>query len=103
MRALNISLGGLKLEANTDLHVGESLHFAIDAKGTKIHCRGKILAAEEVNNKVQARLSLVPASDSDKRKLSDYLRSLYWGRYEKWIIAGILMLSAYIFYVIIRT
>ncbi|UCD71803.1 MAG: PilZ domain-containing protein [Syntrophobacterales bacterium] len=103
MRTLDMSLGGLKLEANFDLRVGESIDFVILANATKIHCRGKIVAIEEFGHKVHARLLLKPSSDSEHRKLSDYLHTLYWGRFQKWIIAGILILSAYIAYLIIRT
>jgi hypothetical protein len=41
MQTLDISLGGLKLEANFDLGVGESLDLAILTNGTRIHCRGE--------------------------------------------------------------
>jgi hypothetical protein len=77
MRTQNISLGGVKLEASLDLSVGESFHFDILANSTKIHCRGKILAIEEINHKVHARLSFVPTSHSERRKLSDFLHTLY--------------------------
>ncbi len=101
MRALDISLGGLKLEANFDLGVGESLDFVILAEHTKIRCTGKILAVEELDHKVHARLRLDPTSDSEYRKLTDYLYTLYWGRYEKWVIGGIIILSAYLAYLLI--
>jgi hypothetical protein len=103
MRALDMSLGGLKLEANFDLGVGESLDLAILTNGTRIYCKGRILAIEEFGNKVHARLCFSRPSDSQYRKLSDYLHTLYWGRFQKWTIAGILILSAYIAYLIIRT
>ncbi|MFB0520108.1 MAG: PilZ domain-containing protein [Desulfatiglandales bacterium] len=102
MRTLNISLGGLKLEANFDLGVGESLDLAILTNGTTIHCKGKILAIEEFNHKVQARLCFSDPSDSEYRKLADYLHTLYWGRSQKWVIGGIFILSAYIVYLIIH-
>jgi hypothetical protein len=76
MRTQNISLGGVKLEACLDLSEGESFHFDILANGTKIHCKGKILAIEEINHKVHARLSFVPTSHSERRKLSDFLHTL---------------------------
>jgi hypothetical protein len=103
MRTQNISLGGLKLEANFDLGVGESMDLAILTNGTRIHCKGRILAIEEFNHKVHARLRFVDNSDWEYRELADYLHTLYWGRFEKWVIAGILILSAYIAYLIIRT
>jgi hypothetical protein len=42
MRTLDISLGGLKLEAPFDLGVGESMDFAILADGSKIRGKGRI-------------------------------------------------------------
>ena len=56
MRTLNISLGGLKLEANFDLRAGEAMDLAILINGTRIQCKGRILAIEEFKNKVHARL-----------------------------------------------
>ena len=76
MRTLDIGLGGLKLEANFDLGVGESIDFAILAHGTRIQCKGKILEIEESGNKVQARLRFAPASDSEYGKLSRYLQAI---------------------------
>lgn len=76
MRALDISLGGLKLEANFDLGVGESIDFAILARGTRILCKGRILEIEESRDKVQARLRFAPASDSEYGKLSRYLQAI---------------------------
>jgi len=52
MRTLNISLGGLKLTANFDLRIGEAMDLAILINGTRIQCRGTILAIEEFGNKV---------------------------------------------------
>jgi hypothetical protein len=103
VQTLNISLGGLKLEANTDLRVGESMNLAILTGGTRIHCEGRILGIEEFGNKAHARLHFAHTSDLEYRKLSEYLHTLYWGRYQKWIIAGIFILSAYIAYLFIRT
>jgi hypothetical protein len=103
MRTLNISLGGLKLEANFDLRIGETMDLAILINGTRIQCRGTILAIEEFGNKVQARLRFTRTSNSEHRKLSDYLHGLYWGRSQKWVIGGIFILSAYIVYLFIRT
>jgi hypothetical protein len=102
MRTINIGLGGLKLEANFDLSVGESIDLAILTNGTRIYCKGRILAIEEFGNKVCARLRLVPTSDSEYRKLSDYLYTLNWGRFQKWIIGGIFIVAAFIAYLIIR-
>ncbi len=101
MRTLDISLGGLKLEANFDLGVGESLDLAILTNGTRIHCRGSILAIEESKYKVYARLRFDRIPDSEYRKLCDHLHTLYWGRYEKWVIGGIFILSAYLAYLLI--
>lgn len=103
MRTLNISRGGLKLNANFDLGVGESLDLAILANGTKIRCRGVILAIEEFNHKVHARLCFARISEVDFKKLCDYLDTLSRGRSQKWVIGGLLMLSAYIAYLILRT
>lgn len=103
MRALNISLSGLKLEANFDLGVGESLDLVILAKNTEIRCTGKILAVEELDHKVHARLRLAPASDSEYRKLTDYLHTLSPKRFQKWVIVGLSILMAYMVYVIIRS
>ncbi len=76
MRTLNISRGGLKLEANFDLGVGESVDFTLLTDGTTIQCKGKILAVEESGNKVQARLQFAHSSEWDYGKLSKYLHSL---------------------------
>ncbi|MFX0199262.1 MAG: PilZ domain-containing protein [Candidatus Hodarchaeota archaeon] len=83
MRTLDVSLGGLKLEANFDLLVGESMDLAIPANNARIRCKGRILAIEELSHKVQARLLLAPASDSEYRKLLDYLHTLSLGRFQK--------------------
>jgi hypothetical protein len=102
MRTVNISLGGLKLEANFDLGVGESLDLAILTNGTRIHCRGSILAIEDSKYKVYARLRFDRIPDSEYRKLYDHLHTLYyWGQYEKWVIGGIFILSAYLAYLLI--
>ncbi len=103
MRTVDISLDGLKLEANFDLGIsGESIDLAILTNGTKIYCKGRILAIEEFGNKVFARLRLFPTSYSEYRKLADYLYTLYWGRLQKWIIGGIFIVSAFIAYLIFR-
>ncbi len=106
MRTVNISLGGLKLEANFDLGVGESMDLAILTNGTRIQCKGRIVAIEDFKNKIHARLRFAQTSDADFSKLSDYLDTLSRGRgklAQKWIIAGLVILSAYIAYLIIRT
>lgn len=103
MRALDISLGGLRLEANFDLGVGESLDFVILAKDTKIRCTGKILGVDELDHKVHARLRLAPTSDSELRKLTDYLHTLSPKPFPKWIIVWLSILMAYMAYLIIRT
>jgi len=103
MRTQNVSLGGLKLEANFDLGIGESMDLAILTNGTRIHCRGRILAIEDFRNKVHARLCFSRTSDMDLRKLSDYLDTLSRGSLPKWVIGGLFILSAYIAYLIIRT
>lgn len=105
MRTLNISLGGLELEANFDLEVGESIDLVIVTNDTRIRCRGRIVATEEFKNKVQARLRFTPSSDWEFRKLSEYLDTLSGGKripFQKWIIGGMLILSAYIVYLIVR-
>ena len=71
--------------------------------GTRIQCKGRTIAIEELNHKVHVRLHFARPTDSEYRKLSDYLHTLYWGRLQKWIIGGIFILSAYIAYLIIRT
>ncbi len=106
MRTVNISLGGLKLEANFDLGVGESIDLAILTNGTRIQCKGRILATEDFRNKVHARLRFAHTSDMDLWKLSDYLNTLSRRRgnlIQKWIICCLFVLSAYIAYLIIRT
>ena len=105
IRTINISLGGLKLEANFDLRVGESMVFAILTNGTRIHCKGRILAIEDFKNKVHARLRFAHTSDMDFRKLSGYLNTLSRGKrilIQKGVIGGLLILSAYIAYLIVR-
>ncbi len=102
MRTLNISLGGLKLEANFDLGAGESMDLAILTKSTRIHCRGMVLAIEEFRDRIHARLRFVRISDVDFMKLSDYLQNLYWGGLQKWLISGIFIIAVYIAYVLIR-
>jgi hypothetical protein len=106
MRTQNISFGGLRLVANLDLRVGESLDFDILTNGTKVHCKGRILAIEDLKDKVQARLCFTPTSDSECRKLNDYLDTLSQGKripFEKGVIVGLFILSAYMAYLIIRT
>lgn len=106
MRTLNISLGGLKLETTYDLEVGESMDLAIVTNGARIQCKGIILAIEECNHKVRARLSFARIADVDFKKLSYYLNTLPLKKgilLQKWIIIGIFILSAYIIYVLIRT
>jgi len=106
MRSQNISFGGLRLAANLDLRVGESLDFDIVANDTRIHCKGRILAIEDLKDKVQARLCFTPTTDSEYRKLSDYLETLSPGKripFENGIIVGLFILSAYMAYLIIRT
>ncbi|MFB0507652.1 MAG: PilZ domain-containing protein [Thermodesulfobacteriota bacterium] len=104
MRTVNISLGGLKLAANFDLGVGESMDLAILTNGTRIPCKGRILAIEDFRNKVHARLRFAHTSDMDFWKLSDYLDtlSLREGKlFQKWVIGGLFVLLAYIAYLII--
>lgn len=106
MRTLNISLGGLELEANFDLEVGESIDLVIVTNDTRIRCRGRVVAIEEFKHKVHARLRFTPSSDWEFRKLSEYLDTISGGKripFQKWIIGGMLILSAYIVYLIIRT
>ncbi|MFQ6080031.1 MAG: PilZ domain-containing protein [Thermodesulfobacteriota bacterium] len=106
MRPQNISLGGLKLEANFDLGIGESMDLAILTKGariSRIYCRGRILAIEDFKNKVHARLCFSFTSDMDFRELSDYLEFHSRGSFHKWVMGGLFILSAYIAYRIIRT
>lgn len=104
-RTLDISLGGLKLEANFDLHVGESVNLAILTNGTKIPCKGRVLAIEDLRHKVHARLRFASISDMGLRQLSNYLDSFSLRKVmlsEKWVIGGLLALSACIAYLLIR-
>lgn len=103
MRSLDMSLGGLKLEANFDLGVGESIDFIILARGTEIHCKGKVIGIEDFGHKVHARLHLNPSSESERRKLAEYLHTLYWGRFQKWVIGGIIIALASISSLLIYT
>jgi len=103
IRTLNISLGGLKLEASFDLKVGELVNLGILTNGAPIQCKGEVLAIEDLKNKIHARLRFDSISDPEYRELSNYLHTLYWGRFQKWVIAGILILSAYIAIIFIRT
>lgn len=73
MRTLDISLGGLKLEAPFDLGVGESMDFAILADGSRIRGKGRILATDDFRNKVHARLCFDHTSNMDIRRLSHCL------------------------------
>jgi RNA polymerase sigma factor (sigma-70 family) len=74
MRTLDMSLGGLKLEAPFDLGVGESMDFTILTDDARIHGKGRILTTEDFKNKVHARLRFDHTSDKDLRKLSNCLR-----------------------------
>jgi hypothetical protein len=76
MRTLDISLGGLKLEANFDLRPGELIDFAILTDVDRIQCKGRILEVEESRNKVQARVQFAPTSDWEHGKLSRYLHAV---------------------------
>jgi hypothetical protein len=106
MRTLNVSRGGLKLEANFDLGVGESIDLAILINGTRIQCKGIILAIEEFRHKVKARLRFARISEIDIKKLSNYLGTLSRGKgipFQRVVIGGLFILSAYIAYFLIRT
>ena len=106
MRTQNISLGGLKVEANFNLGVGESLDLAILINGTRIECKGIILAIEEFNHKVQARLRFARISEIDFKKLSNYLGTLSRGKgivFQRVVIGGLFILSALIAYLLLRT
>lgn len=106
MRTVNISLGGLKLEANFDLGVGESMNLAILTNGTRIPCKGRILAIDDFKNKVHARVRFAHTSDMDFWKLSDYLDTLSRAKgklVQKWVIGGLFILLAYIGLLLIRT
>jgi hypothetical protein len=106
MRTLNVSRGGLKLEANFDLGVGESIDLAILINGTRIQCKGIILAIEEFRHKVKARLRFARISEIDIKKLSNYLGTLSRGKgipFQRVVIGGLFILSAYIAYLFIRT
>jgi c-di-GMP-binding flagellar brake protein YcgR len=105
MRTINISLGGLKLEANFDLAIGESIDFAILTNGTRIRCKGRILGIEDLKNKVHARLRFAQISDTDFQKLANYLDNLSREKgipFQRVVISGLLILVALIAYLIIR-
>jgi len=105
MRTINISLGGLKLEANFELAIGESIDFAILTNGTRIRCKGRILGIEELKNKVHARLRFAQISDMDFQKLANYLDSLSRGKgitFQRAAITGLFILFALIACLIIR-
>lgn len=99
MSTLNVSLGGLKLEANLDLGVGEFVNLDILTNATTIQCKARVLAIEDFRNKVYARVRYDSIPDQEYKKLCNYLYTLYWGRFQKWVIGGILLLLAYIVYV----
>jgi hypothetical protein len=103
MRTLNVSLGGLKLEGNFDLGVGESMNLAILTNGSTIQCTGRVLAIEDFKNKVYARLRFDSIPDPEYERLSNYLYTLYWRRFQKWVIGGIFIVLAYIAYMFMRT
>jgi hypothetical protein len=106
MRTIDISKGGLKLEANFDLAIGESINFAILTNGNRIRCKGRVLGIKDLKNKVHARLRFAPSQEMDFQKLSDYLDTLSRGRgvpFRGAIICTLLILLALIAYVIIRT
>lgn len=106
MRTIDISLGGLKLEANFELAIGESIDFAILTNGTRIRCKGRILGIEDLRNKVHARLRFAQISDMDFQKLVNYLDSLSRKKvipFQRGLFTGLLILLALIAYVIIRT
>ena len=106
MRTIDISKGGLKLEANFDLAIGESINFAILTNGNQIRCKGKVLGIKDLKNKVHARLRFAPSPEMDSQKLSDYLDTLSRGKglpFRRAIICTLLILLALSTYVIIRT
>ena len=88
MRTLDISQGGMKLEANFDLGVDEPIEFGILTDGKRIHCKGRVLETEEFGNKVQARLRFDRTSNMDFRKLSDFLRALSRRPFQRRVIDG---------------
>jgi hypothetical protein len=105
MRTIDISKGGLKLEANFDLSIGESINFAILTNGTRIRCKGRVLGIKDLKNKVHARLRFAPSPEMDFQKLSDYLDTLSRGKglpFREAIISTLLILLAFTAYLIIR-
>lgn len=106
MRTIDISKGGLKLEANFDLAIGESINFAILTNGNRIRCKGRVLGIKDLKNKVHARLRFAPSPEMDFQKLSDYLDTLSRGKglpFRGAIIITLLILLAFAAYIIIRT
>lgn len=82
------------------------MDFDILTNDTRIHCKGTILAIEDLRDKVQAGLCFTPSSDLDYRKLSDFVDALFGRKripFEKWISVGLVILSAYMAYLIMRT
>jgi hypothetical protein len=106
MRTLDMSLGGLKLEANFDLQVGESIDLVILTNGARIPCKGRILAIEDFKHKVHARLCFANVSKIGFQRLSNYLNALSRGKgipFDKLVIGALIILSACIAYLIIHT
>lgn len=101
MQSLNISRGGLKLEANFNLQAGEFIDLSLLISGTMIRCRGMILAVEEHDRKVLARVRFTRASNVDQRKLSDYLQAVSMTRLQKGLIGGLFILAGAILAVMI--
>ena len=93
MRGLDISQEGLKLEANFDLQVGESLDFVILLNGTEIRCRGKVVAIEELGRKVRARVRFTRTASSEQRKLSDHIHIHSMSPRQKGLISGLLVFA----------
>jgi len=106
MRTLDINLGGLKLEANFNLKVGEAVDLTILVGDNEITYKGKILALEEFSDKVRAKLCFAPLLDWEYKKFSDYLGTLSHGRripFQKWLFVGFFILVSFIAYLLIHT
>lgn len=98
--------GRIETEGNFDLRVGESMVLSILTNGTRIPCRGRILAIKDFKNKSHARLYFARTSDMDFRKFSGYLGTYSRVKgmlFKKGGIGGLSILLAYIAYLLIHT
>ena len=85
IRTLNISLGRLKLEANFDLRVGESMVLAI--LRNKVHARLCFAQASEMDLSISF-MELIPKGDADgpgssnERRIKGHQLQLFDGLFD---------------------